>query len=333
MPKTDLYRSDYSKLPQWKSENYTQALESFKKSCKSSKTQKFYPSLCQKAQNVQDKKLFFQANFQPYLIVPSNETKSILTGYYESELHGSLTQSKKYKYPIYATPNDLINVDLSSLYPEIKKFRLRGRLEGNKIVPYPSRGEGAVKNSKVICYVDSKIDAFFLEIQGSGRVTLDDGTTLFIGYANQNGHKYRAIGRYLVKIGALKKSEVSLQSIKKWLEEHPQRVDEVLNYNHSVVYFQTRDKSATGSLGLELTPKRSVAVDRSYIPLGSMLYMDAKVDDKEVAKIVMAQDTGGAIKGSVRADYFLGYGDKAMQSAGKLNSPLKLWVFLPKEEL
>ena len=331
MPKTQLYESDYTQLPLWNSENYNEALSSFVNSCQSAKTRKIYGSLCQKAQESTDAKSFLQMNFQPYKIVPTDEKRSILTGYYESELHGSLQKTKKYRYPIYATPKDLVSVELASIYPELKRYRLRGRLVGNRLVPYPKRGAGAVKNAEILCYVDSKIDAFFLEIQGSGRVTLDDGSTLFVGYANQNGHKYRAIGRYLVKIKALKREEVSLQSIKKWLEENPSRVDEVLNYNNSVVYFSKRDKGVTGSLGLELTPKRSVAVDRHFIPLGSMLYMDAQVENKEVAKVVMAQDTGGAIKGSVRADYFLGYGDEAMNIAGKLNSDLQLWVLLPKE--
>jgi membrane-bound lytic murein transglycosylase A len=153
---------------------------------------------------------------------------------------------------------------------------------------------------------------------------------MFVGYDNQNGHRYRSIGRYLVKINALKLEEVSLQSIKKWLEEHPKRVDEVLNYNDSLVYFKERTQGATGALGLELRAKRSVAIDRKYIPLGSMLYLNAAVDDKMQNRIVFAQDTGGAIKGAVRADLFLGAGDAAMQSAGRLKSPLKLWILLPK---
>jgi membrane-bound lytic murein transglycosylase A len=169
-----------------------------------------------------------------------------------------------------------------------------------------------------------------LEIQGSGRVRLRNGETIFLGYDNQNGHRYRAIGRYLVKIRALKYEEVSLQSIRAWLDKHPKRVDEVLNYNKSVVYFKQTHQSACGALGVCLTPKRSIAVDRRYIPLGSMLYLNADIKDKNVSKIVVAQDTGGAIKGAIRADMFLGFGKEARNIAGKLKSPLKLWILLPK---
>jgi membrane-bound lytic murein transglycosylase A len=174
------------------------------------------------------------------------------------------------------------------------------------------------------------VDKFFLEIQGSGKVILDDNSTIFIGYDNQNGHKYRAIGRYLVKIGAMELKDVSLQSIKRWLKEHPSRVDEVLNYNKSLVYFKQRSQGATGALGLELTPNRSVAVDRKYIPLGSMLYLSSEIDDRNVSRVVFAQDTGGAIRGAVRADMFLGSGEKALEVSGHLKSALKLWILLPK---
>jgi membrane-bound lytic murein transglycosylase A len=186
--------------------------------------------------------------------------------------------------------------------------------------------------AKVICYTDSKIDLFFLEIQGSGRAQLEDGTLMYIGYGNQNGHKYRAIGRYLVKIGALKIKEVSLQSIRAWLDANPKRVDEVLNYNKSVVYFKERKQSATGSLGIQLTPKRSIAVDRRSIPLGTMLYLNAPIHGYQVSKIVHAQDTGGAIKGAIRADMFLGSGKDAREVAGKLKSELELWMILPKNK-
>ncbi|MDQ7062116.1 MAG: MltA domain-containing protein [Sulfurimonas sp.] len=248
------------------------------------------------------------------------------------EVH--LKKTKKYKYPIHETPQDLIIVDLSSIYPKLKNYRLRGKIEGNKLVPYDTRKQSSSKHvpSKIIAYTDSKIDLFFLEIQGSGRVQLDDGKTLYIGYDNQNGHRYRAIGRYLVKIGALKLKNVSLQSIRSWLDKHPSRVNEVLNYNKSVVYFKERENPASGSLGLCLTATRSIAVDRRYIPLGSMLYLNAQIQEEQVSKIVLAQDTGGAIKGAIRADMFLGCGSESREKAGKLKSPLELWILLPKNK-
>ena len=199
-------------------------------------------------------------------------------------------------------------VDLQKQYPELKNLRLRGMVKQNRLVPYFDR-ETASKNqldADIICYTDSKIDLFFLEVQGSGRVELENGENIFIGYDNQNGHRYKSIGKYLINQGEISKENVSLQSIKEWFENNPSRVDEVLNHNKSMVFFKKRDKAATGSLGLELTPERSVAVDLNFIPLGSMLYLSANIQNKSVNKLVMAQDTGGAIKGSVRADMFLG---------------------------
>lgn len=333
MPKTPLIQSSFTELPNWNSEKYDKALSSFINSCQTQKTEKIYANLCEEALLSSDAKLFLESNFTPFEINTEKDEKiGLLTGYYEPELKGSLIQNEKYKYPVYETPSDLIIVDLSSIYPDLKHYRLRGKLEGNRVVPYNSRVESTGENSNIICYVDSKIDLFFLEIQGSGRVTLDNGALIFLGYDNQNGHKYRAIGRYLVDIKALKVEEVSLQSIRKFLDENPSRVDEVLNYNESVVYFKQRNRAASGSLGIELTPSRSIAVDRKYIPLGAMLYLDSTIDEKVISRVVMAEDTGGAIKGAVRADMFLGFGDKAMNSAGKLKSPLKLWVLLPNQE-
>lgn len=335
LPKTYLLKSSFEDLPNWENENYILALNSFINSCRSLNTQALYKNLCQKAKEANDPKAFLLGEFDPYKInTQDGKEEGLLTGYYEPHLHGSLTKSQKFQYPIYKTPNDLIEVDLSSIYPSLKNYRLRGRLEGNRVIPYYSREELKSKNvsADVICYVDSKIDLFFLEIQGSGRILLENNKTLYVGYANQNGHRYRAIGRYLVKIRALGLAEVSLQSIRKWLEENPSRVDEVLNYNKSVVYFNQKNDPASGSLGLELTPKRSVAVDRNYIPLGSMLYLDASLSNHSISNIVLAEDTGGAIKGAIRADIFLGFGNEAMNMAGELKAPLKLWILLPKDK-
>jgi membrane-bound lytic murein transglycosylase A len=336
LPKTYLYPVTFAELPAFEKENYEEVLSGFLNNCRTKKTEKIYASLCKEAAHTLDAKRFILQSFTPYMITQEDAQKEgLLTGYYEAALFASKKKSAQYPYPIYKTPEDLLSIDLSSIYPELKKYRLRGRLEGKRVVPYQTRKESKAEgvNAEVICYTNSKIDRFFLEIQGSGRVTLDDGTTMFIGYDNQNGHKYSAIGRYLVKIGALRLEDVSLQSIKAWLQANPSRIDEVLNYNKSLVYFRERKKGATGALGLALSARRSVAVDRSFIPLGSMLYMSAKVADKEESRVVFAQDTGGAIKGAIRADLFLGSGDEAMQIAGELKSKLQLWILMPKREV
>lgn len=334
LPKTYLMKSTFAELPNFENENFDTALLNFKNSCISSKTREFYPSLCKKAADVNNSKKFITSEFIPYSVTAQdgNDT-GMLTGYYEPYLRGSLTQHDEYKYPVYSTPNDLIVVDLSSIYPDLKNYRLRGRIEGNKLVPYHTRGESddLEIDAEIICYVDSKIDLFFLEVQGSGRILLDNNETVFIGYDNQNGHRYSSIGRYLVDAGEIPLEEISLQSIRAWFDKNPSRVDEVLHHNDSVVYFTLKDKKATGSLGLELTPSRSIAVDKRIVPLGTMLYLDAAQEDIKFSKIVQAQDTGGAIKGAIRADMFLGFGNEAREVAGKLKAPLKLWIFLPRD--
>lgn len=333
--KTQLIQDDFDALESWNNEDYEEVLGLFKENCKVSRVQKIYKETCQKAKEHRDAKTFLQQEFLPYKIVDSQkeEESGLLTGYYEPFLEASLTQDDEFIYPIYKKPKDLITVELSKIYPELKHYRLRGRLEGDKLVPYYNRAESkeVELDAEVLCYTNSQLDRFFLEIQGSGKVILDDNSTMYIGFANQNGHKYRAIGRYLVKIKALCLEDVSLQSIREWLEKNPSRVDEVLNYNDSMVFFQKREQGATGSLGIELIAKRSVAVDRRYIPLGSMLYIKSQTPSEELSRVVFAHDTGGAIKGALRADLFLGSGEEALEIAGRLKAPLQLWILLPKE--
>ncbi|MDA3908260.1 MAG: murein transglycosylase A [Sulfurimonas sp.] len=335
MPKSFLIQTDFDELPNWKNENYEEAISSFVNSCQSAKTKKIYSELCLKANTVQDPKAFFQSKFNVYKISPLDaDDEGLLTGYYEPSLRGSRIKKEPYIYPIYSEPKDLISVDLTSIYPDLKNYRLRGRLDGNKLVPYFTRAQTKeeIIDAEIICYTDSKVDLFFLEVQGSGIVNLDNGETLFLGFANQNGHKYSSIGKYLINHGEIAKEDISLQSIRAWFDDNPQRVDEVLHHNESLVFFQERNHAASGSLGVILTPERSVAVDRNFIPLGSMLFLDAKINNQNVSRVVMAEDTGGAIKGSLRADMFFGASEEAETSAGRLKSPLNLWIFLPKGE-
>ena len=203
-------------------------------------------------------------------------------------------------------------------------------MDGKKVVPYYTRAQQHKISARAICYVDDRLDRFFLEIQGSGRIRLDTGENLYVAYANQNGHRYTSIGRYMIKKGYIKKEELSMQSIELFLKTHPEKMDEVLFQNRSLVFFQLSKRPATGALGITLTPMRSVAVDPGYIPLGAMLYYEAP--RKGLHGIVFAQDTGGAIKGALRADLFTGYGEEAMRLAGGLKEELAMWILLPKEE-
>ncbi|MDQ1245102.1 MAG: rane-bound lytic murein transglycosylase [Campylobacterota bacterium] len=332
--KPEFTKSRFDELPNWHEEDYSGALNSFLDSCKTTKTRALYEELCKSGAEATDAKKFFMENFTPYKIDATDaKDDGLLTGYYEPLLKGSLTKKEPYVYPVYATPRDLIVVSLASQYPELQNYRLRGRYDGNnKVVPYYSRKELSSRtlDADIICYVDSRIELFFLEVQGSGRVLLDSGEVIYVGFDNLNGYKYSSIGKYLIDAGEITYAQASMKGIKNWCDANPARVDELLNHNESVIFFKKKDKPATGSLGVVLTPERSVAIDQRYLPLGSMLYMSAKIKEKELNRIVMAQDTGGAIKGSVRADLFFGYGDEAGSRAGGVKAPLKLWILLPK---
>lgn len=267
----------------------------------------------------------------------------LLTGYYEPELVGSRYPSKKYQYPLFSEPSDLITVDLTSLYPELKGKRLRGRLQGQKLVPFFDRGSWEKVGSnreKPLAWVDDQLDAFLLQVQGSGRVRLENGEVIRLSYANQNGHPYTSIGRTLVKWGELSTEQATIPGIRAWLDKNPERVNELLNSNSSIVFFTENtvikpEQGPVGALGIPLTPKRSIAIDRSKIPYGSLLWLDSSnpQTNEPLHQGVLAQDTGGAIVGRVRADFFWGTGTQAGQLAGITRQPLKLWLFWPKNAL
>jgi membrane-bound lytic murein transglycosylase A len=313
-------------------EDYEKLLDLFQKNCSIKEAQQLYGDLCHKAKYVADPKKFFEENFESYKIVTKeNQDTGLLTGYFEISLQGSVIQHGNYRYAIYAPPKDMYKIALNELYPELKKYRLRGRIEGNKIVPYYKRGEKKDLDADVLCYVTSKIDRFFLEVQGSGRIELDDWSEMYVGYADQNGYPYTSIGRYMIQKGYLKPHNVSMQTIKEFLQKHPEKIDEVLNQNASMVFFQKKDHPASGAAGVVLEPMHSIAIDTTKLPLGGMFYYKT-LDDTKLSGVVFAQDTGGAIKGSIRADLFTGFSKEAQKLAGELQSPLKLWILLPKRE-
>lgn len=307
-------------------EDFDELLSLFKDNCKASRTKVVYPTACAKALHVKDSRTFFREDFELTKVQP-NEQRSLLTGYYEPLLQGSLKKSARFKYPVYAKPKDLLTI-----VSENDK-KMRGRTVKGKMLPYFTREEigKRVLNADILCYVDDKIDLFFMEVQGSGRVELEDGRVIFIGYADNNGYSYKSLGREMFNRGMFATlDEISLQNIKRYLLQHPSKIDELLNTNPSYVFFRHMDQKATGSLGLVLTPERSVAVDRSFIPLGSLLAIKSSSSYYTIDKFVFAQDTGGAIKGPNRADMFMGYGERAKSIAGELKSPLEIWVMVPK---
>src|SRR5688572_23347148 len=263
----------------------------------------------------------------------------MVTGYYEPLLHGSRKRSARYRYPLYAAPSDLLVIDLSSVYPELKHRRLRGRLEGNRVVPYLARGEIDREPTPLkgheIAWVDDAVDAFFLHIQGSGQVQLENGERIRVGYADQNGHPFRSLGGLLIRRGELPPERASMQGIKDWARRNPKRVQEFMNANPSYVFFRELPNDLAGpigSLGVPLTPERSIAVDPRVVPLGVPVYLATTWPNTAdpLQRLMVAQDTGGAIAGGVRADFFWGFGDPAGQQAGKMRQAGRMWVLLPK---
>ncbi|MHC3994612.1 murein transglycosylase A [Thiomicrolovo sp. ZZH C-3] len=325
----------FDALPQWNEQRAEAGLAVFKKQCGLNKVPALQ-TLCEEAEKSNDPKAFFEANFRPFMLTEKGESEGLMTGYYEPLLHGSANQSEAYPYPLYAPPKDLLRIELASLYPDLTHRYLRGRLQGNRVVPYPSRAQinaGDV-DARPLCYVSSDIDRFFLHVQGSGRVLLDDNTTLYVGHTDRNGHPYRSIGKLMVEEGLIPKAEISLQTIRAYLRSHPAEKKRILESNPSYIFFGLRTQGATGTLGAELTPMHSVAVDRTRIPLGYPVYVDAvePLGGKPLQLLAMAQDTGSAIKGQVRADLFWGYGEHAEAEAGRMKSPLRLWLLVPKAE-
>lgn len=312
-----------------------------------------WAKICKASQHVQPGdataiRQFVETWFTPHELSDAKGTRSAtVTGYYEPLLKGSRSREGPYQIPLYRTPKDLVNVDLSAVYPEIKALRLRGRLEGNRVVPYPTRAEIEKKGllaGQELLWVEDPVEAFFLQVQGSGRVLLPNGDTVRVGYAEQNGYPYRSIGRYLIDKGELSPNDASMQSIKRWVAANPHRRDELLHQNPSVVFFKEVGSlgpgvGPLGSMGLPLTPQRSVAVDPRYVLPGSLVFLSTRVPrpgapprdpGQPFQQLMIAQDTGSAILGPHRSDIFFGTGDEAGEVAGRMRSDGQMFLLLPK---
>lgn len=338
---------NYESIPGWTQDNLTEAWPAFQASCSALMNKPDWHEPCAIAQNVDGKntdaiRQFFEAFFNPYQVInPDGSDRGLITGYYEPLLHGARHRSGIFQTPIYQTPSDMLTIDMTSLYPEFKGMRLRGHVMGNKVLPYPSRADLLQSNSLAgneICWVDDSVDAFFLQVQGSGRVLLSDSKEIIrVAYADQNGQPYKSIGRYLVDQGELKLERASAQGIKNWIATHPDRENEVLNANPSFVFFKEEKISdpnlgPNGALGVALTEKRSIAIDAKYLPLGAPVFINTSQPNSDVPikRLMMAQDTGGAIRGAVRADFFWGFGAQAGEMAGRMKQRGMLWVLWPK---
>lgn len=335
----------FAALPGWAEDDQREAWPALTRSCGVLARKPDWAAACAASASVDARDLaavrnYFESWFVPNTVRAADGSDTgLITGYYEPFLRGSRTRKGPYQTPLHRVPDDMLTVDLAGLYPELKGKRVRGRLAGNKVVPYAAREEIARGGlpGKELLWVDDPVEAFFLEVQGSGRVQLDNGDTVRVAYGDQNGHPYRAIGKWLLDQGHIPPGQVSAQSIKAWIAANPQRRQELFNVNPSYVFFKEERLpdpgiGPKGALGVPLVPARSVAIDPSFIPLGAPIYLSTTEAGSEVPmrRLMLAQDTGGAIRGEVRADFFFGFGPQAADNAGRMKQRGNVWVLLPR---
>jgi membrane-bound lytic murein transglycosylase A len=281
---------------------------------------------------------FFENRFVPHLAANNGESEGLFTGYYEAELRGAPRRKGRYRIPIYARPADLVSVDLGRFRAEWKGQRLAGRVVDGRLVPFPTRAQirkGALKDSGLeLLWVDDPVDAFFLHVQGSGRVIMDEGPVVRLGYAATNGHPYVSIGKELIARGAISRQDMSMQSIRAWLRAHPGEGAALMATNPSFIFFRPLDGAGPiGAEGVPLTPGRSLAVDTRFVSFGVPVWLDTTdpLDpETPLRRLVIAQDTGGAIKGPVRGDLFWGFGAGAAERAGHMKQTGRYYLLLPK---
>jgi membrane-bound lytic murein transglycosylase A len=285
---------------------------------------------------------FLEARFVPWAATNRGEPRGLFTGYYEPTLRGSRRRGGRFTVPLYLRPPELVTVDLGRFRPELAGRRIAGRVEGGSLRPYADRAAidaGALAGRGLeLLWVDDPIDAFFLHIQGSGRIELAEGGALRVGYAAGNGHVYFAIGRELVDRGALAQEEVSMQAIRRWLRDHPAEAGAVMARNPSFVFFRRLDgEGPVGAQAVVLTPGRSLAVDGAFLPLGAPAWVetlaphpDPAQPDVRLRRLMVIQDAGGGLQGPVRGDLFWGAGEEAAEIAGRMRHPGRLWLLLPR---
>jgi len=329
----------------WQRDDPALGLNAFRQSCRVLGKRPNWERVCRDVQTFSlddstEVRQYFEQNFIPYqLRKPDGREDGTITGYYVPDLKGSRHPSEVYDAPLYGVPDDMLIVDLSDVYPDLKHMRLRGRVEGNRVVPYFDRAtieaNPELLEGHELLWVNDPVDLFFLHIQGSGRISLDNGEQLMAHYANQNGHPFRSIGRVLIERDEIPAEGLSMQGIKAWAQRNPEKAAELLNQNPSFVFFSVYPYKGVppGAFGVPLTSGRSLAVDRRHVPLGVPVFLSTSWpgSHEPLARLMMAQDTGGAIKGEVRADFFWGVGDEAGEFAGRMKEQGRMWLLLPVE--
>lgn len=326
-----LYPSQFNNLSGWANDNHAEAFAAFQHSCK--RWQKMPPGrvmagafdlgsvadwaqLCAIPVAAGEERQFFERWFKPYAVADNGNPQGLFTGYYLPELHGSYSRSERYRVPIYRVPEDAAS-----------KHQTRAAIY-----------DGALENKGLeLVWVDDEVDAYFMDVQGSGRIIMDDGSVKGVGYAGKNGRSYFAIGKDLVDRGEIAKADISMQTIRSWIKQHPEEGHELMRKNASYVFFRFTpgepSVGPTGAMGVPLTAQRSLAVDRHYLPLGIPIWLNAQhpKGEQRLQRLVIAQDTGGAIKGAVRGDFYWGQGERAGEMAGPMKSKGRFYVLLPRD--
>ncbi|NBW52913.1 MAG: murein transglycosylase [Betaproteobacteria bacterium] len=342
-----LKKSDWSAIESsLESDNLLPAWTAWLRSCSSLKQKDAWKKVCDLTDSIKEPsneniQNYFKKYFNVYTATNLDGSDTgMITGYYQPILKGSMVKTAQYKVPLYTTPKDLITVDLSEVYPELKSKRLRGKLAGNKLVPYLSRaeidGQGSPLAGNEIVWVEDPVEAFFLEIQGSGIIHFDNGDIMQIGYADQNGYPFKAIGSTLIQKKEITMAEASMEGIKNWARKNINKLREFLNINASYVFFRKLPDDLPGpigALGVSIEAERSVAIDPKFIPLGAPIFLSTTQPNTTdpLERLMVAQDTGGAIRGGVRADFYWGSGYEAGRKAGSMKQQGKIWTLLPKD--
>lgn len=331
--------ASFSDMPGWYEENHAEVFPALEMTCTALSRKEPWrePCIAKQLVDISDKESvreYFEQYFRPYKMIQGDGSQAgLMTGYYEPFLNGSRRKQNAAQVPLHGVPSDLVARNVNG-------ERTRGRMEGGRVVPYWTRAElmqGQRLAGREIVWADDSVEAFFMQVQGSGRVYLQDtGETVRLAFADQNGHSYKSIGRYLVDIGEMPLSQASAQGIKEWIRQNPARQQELFNVNPRYVFFREEklpDPSVgpKGALGVPLTGQRSIAIDPKFIPLGAPVFMSTTMpnSEKPLHRLMMAQDTGYAIKGAVRADFFWGSGEAAGNLAGSMKQQGELWVLVP----
>jgi len=281
-------------------------------------------------------KRFFETWFVPYEVADAGEPQGLFTGYYEPELNGAWQRGGAFQTPLYARPDDLVSVSLGAFDDELGGNTIWGQVSGGKLKPYADRARieaGDVNGLRPLLWVDDPVDAFFLHVQGSGLVRMQDGSVARVGFAGKNGRTYKSIGRVLIDSGEIPADRLTMDAIRDWVHARPVAGPDLLRKNPSFVFFRLlKGDGPLGAQGVALTPGRSLAVDRRYLPLSAPIWLtthDPLDAAKPFQRLMVAQDTGGAIRGVVRGDIFFGPGDRAAKRAGNMKRSGRYFILLP----